>query len=385
MSLYVGSQKINPAVLISGGGSGGTEDSGGKYLVQVIDWDGKIIKQDHLDSNSTFTLPTPPVHTNLTFDGWSSPVTITNNTVTVGKSDLTIGATYHITNEISEFVIDWKDDEWEIIPTLELEGTKNWGDGTIDQDTTHTYSSNGEYTITCNCEGTVFPGFLNAQQDMPNYYSTVKLSNKMELVDGAFVFCNGLRHILLPSNLESIGSEATFCWCSSLESLVIPEGVTSIGSSAFAPDYGDSSNQYASMLRSIAIPSSVTSIGDYAFSGCSSLTSVTIPEGVTSIGDYAFGGCSSLTSVTIPEGVTSIGDYAFLGCFSMIEYDFTSHLQVPTLSSKALGPVGQDGTYYPYNRVNFSNNCKIKVPASLESQWKVATNWAYYADYIVGV
>ena len=29
--------------------------------------------------------------------------------------------------------------------------------------------------------------------------------------------------------------------------------------------------------------------------------------------------------------------------------------------------------------------CKIKVPASLETEWKEATNWATYADYIGGV
>ena len=30
-------------------------------------------------------------------------------------------------------------------------------------------------------------------------------------------------------------------------------------------------------------------------------------------------------------------------------------------------------------------DCEIRVPAALADEWKAATNWATYADYIVGV
>jgi hypothetical protein len=33
--------------------------------------------------------------------------------------------------------------------TLNMDGTKDWGDGTSDTSTTHTYASAGDYTITC--------------------------------------------------------------------------------------------------------------------------------------------------------------------------------------------------------------------------------------------
>ncbi len=50
-------------------------------------------------------------------------------------------------------------------------------------------------------------------------------------------------------------------------------------------------------LKNIIIPNSVTSIGKLAFCGCTSLTSVTIGKGVMSIGKWAFNSCSKLTEM----------------------------------------------------------------------------------------
>ena len=89
----------------------------------------------------------------------------------------------------------------------------------------------------------------------------------------------------------------------SSEHIVIPAtyngmAVTQIGEEAFLNCEG---------LKSVELPSSITSIGNYAFNGCQYLTSVTIPASVISIGESAFDGCASLASIAIPAGVTSIG------------------------------------------------------------------------------
>ena len=78
--------------------------------------------------------------------------------------------------------------------------------------------------------------------------------------------------------------------------------VTSIGDHAFLMCDG---------MTSVTIPSGVTNIGWSAFSGCRRLTSVTIPEGVKCIGKGAISGCCGLTLVTIPASVMYIEDEAF--------------------------------------------------------------------------
>ena len=79
----------------------------------------------------------------------------------------------------------------------------------------------------------------------------------------------------------------------------------------------------------------------------------------------------SLASITIPNGVTSINASTFSYCFSLAFCDFVHHTSVPTLSdTNAFTRIAAD--------------CQIRVPAALVDEWKAATNWATYADYIVG-
>lgn len=146
-------------------------------------------------------------------------------------------------------------------------------------------------------------------------------------------------------------------------SFEIPEGTTSIGVYAFAN---------CSSLASIIIPDGVTSIGEGAFGFCTSLTSITIPDSVTSIGNAAFCDCTGLTSVTIPDSVTSIAGWAFGGCTSLTEVNLSACTDIPTLE--------YSDVFY-----DTSDSLVIKVPSALLDEWKAATNWATYADKIVGV
>lgn len=166
----------------------------------------------------------------------------------------------------------------------------------------------------------------------------------------------------IPEGTTSIGFYA-FAYCLSLASIIIPDGVTLIDEGAFA---------FCTSLTSITIPDSVTSIGDSAFSDCTGLTSVIIGNSVTSIVGYVFYGCTGLTSITIPDSVTSIDDGAFEDCTNLTEIDFSTHTTVPTLTSTTA-----------FN--NTSARLVIKVPSALLDEWKAATNWATYADKIVGV
>ena len=183
----------------------------------------------------------------------------------------------------------------------------------------------------------------------------------------AFYHCYSLSNVVIPEDLMYIREDA-FCGCESLSNITIPitNHITNIEGSAF--------NGCAS-LSSITIPKGVTTIGDGAFEDCDALLDVTILNGVKYIGNSAFSDCDSLSTVTFPNGLESIGNYAFDCCNEIICFDFTQLSSIPTLSS--INALGSVDSLHP--------NCEIRVPASLETQWKTATNWTVYADHIVGV
>ena len=167
---------------------------------------------------------------------------------------------------------------------------------------------------------------------------------------GAFLPCNQLTAITLPTGLRSIGDRA-FLGCtvnnlslstnlvsigdsafrdSGLTNIVIPDSVTNLGPRAFescdgllraqigngVPIIGDRTFTACYYMTDVTIGTNVTRIGESAFGG-SSLASITIPNIVTSIGSFAFQDSWYLTNVMIPRSVTSIGDVPFWQCYNL--------------------------------------------------------------------
>lgn len=113
-------------------------------------------------------------------------------------------------------------------------------------------------------------------------------------------------------------------------------------------------------------------VDKYAFYSCNAMTSIELSESVTYVGEYSFCNCYSLSHIVFPSGLTTINANALRNCFGMKYYDFTALTSVPTLSAtSAISGIRPD--------------CEIRVPAALVEEWKAATNWSTYADYIVGV
>ena len=218
--------------------SGGGEQPTGDYTVKVIDYDGTVLLETKGNTGDVITLPTAPTHDKLVFQEWSASVAVTNNTVTIENNDVMVGAVYTTASGKSEFDITLTKVTG-LSVTLNMDGTKDWGDGTSDTATTHTYTAYGDYTIAC--DGTTINRYVFGQNSSGKTYYCVRarLAN-----------------------------------------------VTSIGDNTFSSCYS---------LTSITIPNGVTSIGDYTFNSCSSLTSIAIPNGVTSISNSAFSSCSSIT------------------------------------------------------------------------------------------
>lgn len=329
---------------------GEPEKTNGKFLVQVIDYDGTVLKKQNLNKGETFILPNAPTkHERLVFQEWSSPVNIVDNTVVVEDQDITIGAVYTTKSGLSEFDIELPKTK-SLTVTMSFSGTKDWGDGTVDNLNSHTYSDYGNYMIT-------FDGTSLGNTVTGDFYKNIRLSNKITSIKN-FSNCYCLETLTLPNSITSTSGNLIRD-CRALKSLILPNNINNPSQQGY--------NCYR--LLNTTIPKDKTSINSYDFYNCRCLEGITIPKNATSIGGNAFEGCSNLTSIAIPSSVTSIGSYAFRGCYSIFEYNFKSHLSIPALENT--------NAFYDIN-----NLCKIYVPDALYDEWIVATNWATYAKYI---
>ena len=155
----------------------------------------------------------------------------------------------------------------------------------------------------------------------------------------AFASCRLLSFLRLPAGTTIIGDEA-FLGCSGLVSVNIPASVKEIGTEAFARCTRmerinvDENSQWFAMVDNclynkekttllaypnahgsqFMVPQGTRDIAPRAFEGCTALQSVMLPPSVTAIGDAAFYGCTALTSAQLSQGLVTIGKWAFAEC-----------------------------------------------------------------------
>ena len=173
----------------------------------------------------------------------------------------------------------------------------------------------------------------------------LNLPSSMSEIPSCIGNLRGLREVVLPETITSIGN--SFYYCLNLESINFPDSLISIGNIAFMK----------TNLSVVHIPASVESIGDGAFSDIPSLVSLTvddanpyytaignilftkdmknivsyatsrqeteyiIPDTIEEIGRYAFAG-AQFTRMYIPDNVTRIGNHAFARCPELLEISF---------------------------------------------------------------
>lgn len=341
----------------SGGGSTPSEDI--KKDVNFYDYDGKLIKAYNKDEFLAIEqMPENPSHDGLIAEGWNW--TLTDAKAYVEKyGKLIIGQNYDTESEMCEFDIALNSATG-LTVNFNAVGTKDWGDGSTDDTSSHTYSSAGKYTIKCDC--TSIPNYFLGQSSGESYILIEARITNANIKGASFRNCAGMERIVLSNTItfDSNGS-ANFYNCVSLKAIVIPSGITKIASTDF---YSDPT------LKTVCLPKSVTNITDNTFRGCYVLENITLPEGITSIGTDGFRACSSLPELIIPSTLTSIAGNGLNYCISLKVLDFRNALAVPTLANTtALGAL--------------SKQCKIIVPDSLYETWKTTQYWTTYANQIV--
>ena len=347
------------------GGSTPSEPTDNTAVI-FADYDGNLIDtwtKDEVASKTT--LPTPPTHSGLVFEGWNWTLEDIK-TDTTGQV-ITVGPFYHTESGLTEIDIEVSIGSGKKIELFTIPFTTDWGDGTTTTDqTNHTYENYGNYTVKIEAkvygnkkeiyfktskefmcpvkairvaqgitglnnfatwtqflEYSAFPNtFENYADVKPNLGKILLLQYPENIKGYTFKYIslpknyttpisgsggNNLEYIYLSPQMSTIGNSAFASW-RGIKSITISESVDSIGSNAF---------QNCSSLQNITISDGVTSIGSNAFYNCSSLQNITIPEFVASIGSSAFRNCSSLQNITISDGVTSIGEQAFVYCSSL--------------------------------------------------------------------
>lgn len=382
--------------------------------IKVIDYDGTIIDEQLLNTGQVYTIPNPPIHQKLVFDGWYCTQDIYDNKVIVGNDDIIIVAFYTTESGLTEFDIDVNEST---VSSKEVYVTNNngsidWGDGTIGGGGRHTYSSYGTYTIKINtdrlngtytssgnracvwCSNTTSAALLTAVRmsnkvvylGQTTFYNTSKLkyiSLSKNIIDAdrqSFYCAYSVKMLAFP-NITSIPNEF-FRYCSNLKYLIACN-VTSLANSSFNSAnsllkvklsnnlnfMGTSVFYNCSLLKEVNT-NNIDSLGNHTFYYCNLLSHINVYyTGNITIGTYVFYNCYTLKSVKIYGDISSIGQYAFYGCKCLMECDFGSCTSVPTLEN-----VNAFDGIHPL--------CKIKVPSNLYSEWITATNWSAYANHI---
>ncbi len=399
----------------SGGGSGTVGD--GAITVRFIDPIDGVFLTHKVDAGDSIDLDTitPPSHDGLTFQGWSQSGSL--NSISRNED---VGALYILTDTSVALEIDYTVVEYggsiinmESQLVLTAPYTVDWGDGQISS----SYSppeaiQPGSYTMkiyTSAISGeAASSGYIFGSQVYNNYITAVRFGTaSFEISAYMFRYCRSMKYITLNNNITNLSYNALE-YCQSLSSVVIPSSLTSLATSLFSYDYslvsivipssvistGTYVFYYCHSLSSVVIPSSVTSIGRSAFYYCYALSSVVIPDGVTDIPMFAFYYCYALSSVVIPDGVTSIGNFSFCYCTALKSViipssvttivnaafsNATNLLTVDLTAATAVPTLGGTSAF------QLSGPPTILVPMSLLDDFKTATNWSSFADYIVGV
>lgn len=360
------------------GGGGGENIPVEEKDVNFYDYNGNLLHSYTIEEVATLTaLPELPEHEGLICQGWNyslDDVKGATGLMNVGAIYTTDDGTTRVHIEVTSensvsFTFYWKQ-------TIANGVVVNWGDGSSTTSSSatgsvsmsHAYTSAGNYTVSfavmdgCTFslgQGTNSTQFCGNSTYQKNMVKGVNIGDGSVVVsDRAFYTYYALQNISLSRSVKSIGTYA-FYDCRSIQSISIPESITTIGTYAF---------QYCYSLTTVSLSKGITTVGMYLFSNCHSLRNICIPESVTSIANDVFGSCYSIAKISIARSVKSIGSSAFSSMYGCWIYDFSHFTEIPTISSST-----------------FMKNTMltIKVPSTLLSSWKAATNWSSYSSYIV--
>ena len=334
------------------GGSTPSEPSDNTAVI-FADYDGNLIDtwtKDEVASKTT--LPTPPTHSGLVFEGWNWTLEDIQ-TDTTGQV-ITVGPFYHTESGYSEYDVEVS---FQRGMTMALSTDKgrysyiDWGDGTViteavEDNPSHTYSQAGSYTIKIALKGVQGTAAPNPDYNIKaiRYGVGIKWKNNDTSAE----------YVTIPSDMVWNYGSVVF---NNAKQITAPKD-------SLQNYYIKGKNLvYVAMVKEVVTTDAKNSLG----SGQKSKY-IYIPSSVTSIGSYAFSNCSSIYFAEIKsDAKIDSRAYSFDGY--KCRYDFRYCTSIPILSSSN----GLNSN----SRVDF-----IIVPDALYDEWIAATNWVAYASKI---
>lgn len=144
------------------------------------------------------------------------------------------------------------------------------------------------------------------------------IKNVKRICRNSFWNCKGIRKIVLPKTLESIGYNP-FVSCSNIEFESNSENYIVFDNALFTADKSKLvcyPAKYA--IGEVHLPDETITLERGAFSGCDKLSSIHL-HNVSIISKTCFTNCNSLVSVYCSDLVTYIGEWAFAHCVNLKE------------------------------------------------------------------
>lgn len=359
--------------------SGGGEVE--KKDVNFYDYDGtRVASFSGSELQALTALPDAPDHTSdfvpLTFDEWNWTLAeLKAYNTSYPSAILSVGANYHTTDNRNHYIIYVPDNTVPYTAKFSnISGITDidWGDGSTELSTTHSYQGKGFYD--CSFSGGQTVNVFVRESPLSPLYAFISSSATTISFYGDWAV--SLTRISLPNTITVVPQSISK---TSLASIIFPRSITNwsyeLGSSAplFRAIIPGNLNtldnsfnlKYVYQLKDILIPDGATSI-PYAFCQLvnKSNQNLVIPTSVTTIGQSAFEGVG-LSPIILPSTITSIGKWALTQTKVVIIYASTP----PTIDSATFGASFIQKIYVPYS-----------ADHSVLTAYQNATNWSNYAS-----
>lgn len=216
-----------------------------------------------------------------------------------------------------------------------------------------------------------------------NLYGTLHLPDKLEKIEaGAFHYCRNLTGSLtIPQGVTAI-PETAFASCGFDGTLTLHDGIITIGEAAF---------QDTHFKGELTLPKDLVVLSNSVFCGCDFSGELKLPQGLRTIGSNVFGSYFSgsnwrlMGTLEIPEGVLSIGQGAFYNCWGLEGIILPESLE--SIQNEAfyqcygIGSIVCKGSIPPHVQAGAfdgvaKDNFTLEVPESAIQQYQAASGWS---------